>query len=184
MPIGSFLYNMFSGDGHAQNVAAQAQAQGQASAVQAQNAGVQGLANTRNIGMQAQAINAAMGNNQAFNINYPFVFNQDQYFIPYGERQAPPPLRPRHIDSFEAIHQLSNSWAMEGMQVHEMIVSKDTFAKLYLHVGGARVHLRGELPTRIPISLTINTAIGPIVITCEKNKNESFNLDAYMETVE
>lgn len=144
------------------------------------------------VGMQQQ--------NQAFGgivINgQDLVMNHHQLVIRQGMNGLPeyqampqrPAPRAQYVPAaFEAVQDMSAYWLRDGLDFTEIVVPKRTFMRLRDHLGGMRGYqmdvAAGRVAPAIDV-LTINTAMGPVKITCEDDRKMSFNLDKYMETVE
>lgn len=124
------------------------------------------------------------------NYNYVIRNDGDFGFQDYGAIQQAPVFRaarPRQDGHMEAIENLARSFLMEGMEFSEIVVSRNTFNRLQMHMNiGA--HLRfNPINQNIEVGqareLSIATSMGMVRFVCE-DKPKGFDLSKYMETVE
>ena len=136
--------------------------------------------------MQAQGYNGLAA--QLGNLRHQQVIHNIDGIVQYqghplhqaaiGNQQA---FGVRRRDGIESLESFTLDWMNEGFEVRTIVVSKATFHSLYLRLAAMRAYMANEGPQEIPKELTVNTAMGPIKITCEQKM--SFNLERYMETI-
>ena len=139
-------------------------------------------------------VNAAGGQAQAAQnqaiagqglLQYQAVIRNDNGMVWYDRPiQNVPPRRQLPEDGQEALLDFSDTWARLGLELNELIVSKETFMKLYQRMPVlARYVQRNELPRHeLPEELNIYTATGCVTIRYEAKSK--FDLQKYMETVD
>lgn len=147
---------------------------GQANSQQQQGAnngaGAVGQGQTGVFGIQAAqlAMNDPVHREQIIPVNY-----APQMRLGYSTA----PVRRENVDAVSAVKKLANNWVAEGLDIKEIVVSKETMVKLQSRMGYSSLHTRSDSV------LSISTAMGVIKFTCEDDK-PSFDLGKYMETVE